>query len=87
MKLGERKVLIVEKQADLNTGELCCWKNQGRWMLYIPSCGAGNLTLHTVVENPDGTITVTPSILNKGHHNGEPTEVHGYITNGIWRDA
>lgn len=48
----------------------------------------GTLTLHTVRENEDGTISVLPgdgssnSILITGH-DGEIW--HGYIYNGVWR--
>lgn len=47
------------------------------------------LSKHEVVENGDGTITVTPSILVKGADpkNGNEVSWHGYLTNGIWRDS
>lgn len=67
------------------------WKGStdGRecWFLYIPGCGVGNLLNHSVVENKDGTITVSPSILVTGHKNGEATQVHGYLENGNWRNC
>lgn len=40
---------------------------------------AGSLIDHTIVEHEDGTITVTPSILDP-----RPGGYHGYLTNGVW---
>lgn len=40
----------------------------------------GNLEKHTVEEHPDGTITVTPSILIT-HHLGT---WHGHLRKGVW---
>lgn len=39
-----------------------------------------NLARHTITENQDGTITVSPSILVNGE-----SVWHGYLENGIWR--
>lgn len=36
-----------------------------------------------IIENPDKTITVTPSILIKGGPDMGPVW-HGYLTNGVW---
>lgn len=57
--------------------------DNGEWWAVPPKTGypMGRLTSHTVVENPDGTITVTPSILVEGH--GDRVW-HGYLTNGEW---
>ncbi len=54
----------------------------------LPVCGS--LKNHTVFENEDGTITVSPSILNST--NWGPDKIyheifHGYLENGIWRDC
>jgi hypothetical protein len=40
---------------------------------------------HLVVHNEDGTITILPSV-SYGKP-GEPYWFHGWLTNGIWRDA
>lgn len=69
---------------ELDSNAICYWKASDRWMLYFPRCGVGDLSLHTVTEHEDGTITVTPSILTKGHDNGKQTTVHGYLTKGVW---
>jgi hypothetical protein len=43
----------------------------------------GALSKHNIIENPDGSITVSPSILMEGHLGKK----HGFLENGIWRDA
>ena len=52
------------------------------WLCQTPNGHMGNLSAHHVVENPDGTITVTPSILVEDD-GGELW--HGYLTAGVWR--
>jgi hypothetical protein len=56
----------------------------------------GNLGLfHQVIEHEDGTITVQPSILQRGvvqQVNVKPgainsPEWHGFLERGVWRDA
>ena len=56
---------------------------QGRWMFASPKGLLANLERHTVDVNPDGSITVQPSILVS---NGTEQD-HGFIENGIWRDV
>jgi hypothetical protein len=70
--------------AILQPGEYGKWN--GDWYCVPPTTGFGPgwLKNHTVVENPDGTITVTPSILMTGV-NGKTW--HGYLTNGEWREC
>ena len=38
---------------------------------------------HIVVEHEDGTITVSPSILVRGHS----SQWHGYLERGVWREV
>jgi hypothetical protein len=79
------KAIRIFEQVELDDSRMCYWKDEnGLWWLYIPGCGAGVLSNHTVVENEDKTITVTPSILMAGHHG---TQRHGYLTNGEWREC
>jgi hypothetical protein len=59
----------------------------GEWLFYIPNCGVGRLTNHQVIEHEDGTITVSPSILFTGHHEGQKVQRHDYIERGIWREV
>jgi hypothetical protein len=40
----------------------------------------GNLSGHSVTEHDDGTITVSPSILDDGR-----SVWHGYLERGAWR--
>lgn len=72
---------------ELNEKQFCYWHTVDGWLLYIPLCGLGCLRNHTVVENEDGTISVTPSIKVTGHNQGKPIERHGYLTNGVWTDC
>lgn len=57
------------------------------WWLYLPQCGTGRLSKHSIIEHDDGTITVNPSIVMEGHDNGVKTAKHGFLEKGIWRDA
>lgn len=52
----------------------------------MPGIGVGNLKSRAVVENADGTITVTPSILCNFGVEGRPVW-HGYLTNGVWTEV
>ena len=61
-------------------GDYGLW--HGTWYALCPNGALANLGAHTVVENSDNTITVTPSILCTDWQKGE---YHGYITNGEWR--
>jgi len=45
----------------------------------------GSVGRHTVTEHADGTITVSPSILQRW---GDGEEIwHGYLERGIWRSC
>jgi hypothetical protein len=63
-----------------------------RWFARAPDqdVHVGDLSLHTVVEHEDGTITVSPSILTNPpgpyHHPGFKTW-HGYLERGEWREC
>lgn len=47
-----------------------------------------NLKKHTIVEHPDGTITVTPSILITYPIKGKPALTwHGFLTEGVWKEC
>ena len=79
----------IKDYTEIEKDTVCFWFDEERkwWCIYIPSCGIGNLSAHTVKENDDKTITVTPSILMTGHKDGLSTKVHGYLTNGIWKEC
>jgi hypothetical protein len=78
----------ISGDSELDETMICYWhpKDDG-WLVYFPKCGIGALQLHKVEEHDDGTISVTPSILTKGHDEGKETTVHGYLTHGVWRDC
>lgn len=57
------------------------------WYCVAPTelhCAPGSLMRHQVVEEADGTITVTPSILI---HFGDGAEYHGFLTHGNWHEV
>lgn len=52
------------------------------WWVMDPAGSIGRLTTHTVVEHEDGTITVSPSILDPSAGGW-----HGYLERGVWRSC
>jgi hypothetical protein len=75
----------IASMSDLDDEAICYWRDEyGGWWLYLPGCGTGRLSLHTVTEHKDGTISVTPSIKMVGHLD---KVYHGYLTAGVWNDA
>lgn len=57
--------------------------SDGHWQVLPPDTDLiGSLSKHDVVEHEDGTITVSPSILIRGHSG---REWHGWLERGIWR--
>jgi hypothetical protein len=46
-----------------------------------------NLTRHEVIEHPDGTITVSPSILITYQTPNKTITWHGYLEAGRWREC
>ena len=71
---------------DLEPGEY--GKVGGVWAVYPPPMGkyehpwAGPITKHTIEEHEDGTITVTPSILQRDTSGHEAW--HGFLKRGVW---
>ena len=76
----------IENMSQLDASQISYWKDENGWWVYLPGCGAGRISKHSVEEHDDGTITVSPSILMHGHRHGEPTTKHGYLEHGEWRD-
>jgi len=68
----------------LEPGEYGKWTD-GTWSACTPNGHGANLSAHAVVENEDGTITVTPSILVSNNKDGNLW--HGYLTQGVWREC
>jgi hypothetical protein len=52
------------------------------WYIRDPAGSVGQLRDHKVTEHDDGTITVSPSILNP-----RPGGWHGFLERGEWRSA
>ncbi len=60
------------------------WKGKdGNWYAMTPNGLHGGLASHAVKEHEDGTITVAPSILVRGHDG----TYHGYLERGVWREC
>lgn len=81
------KAFRIQSFQDIKADEICYYKENGYWYIYIPNCGVGNLKSHNVTENDNDTITVTPSILLKGMDHNKPVERHGWLTNGVWHEG
>ncbi len=58
------------------------WKEDNYWWVRAPNGLYGRLVSHKVIENENGTITVSPSILIT-HPPGQ--RYHGYLEKGKWR--
>lgn len=55
----------------------------GMWYARPPGVHMGSLANHDVTEHPDGTISVSPSILIDDGR----TQWHGYLIRGNWREC
>jgi hypothetical protein len=68
-------------------GEYCQTSHDGEkyYIACTPDGRLANLSKHTIVEHPDGTITVSPSILVTG--GGNDGSWHGYLDRGVWREC
>jgi hypothetical protein len=72
---------------ELQPGDYGRWAaDNGNWYAVPPGHPdlLANLTRHDVVEHPDGTITVSPSILVSA---GALGTWHGYLERGVWRQV
>jgi hypothetical protein len=84
----KEQALKINGINEVDDTRICYWKDEdGLWFIYLPSAGVGAMSKHEITENENGTITVRPSILLYGHKNGEPSQRHGYLTNGIWTEC
>lgn len=58
------------------------------WQVRPPTCHAGGIPQHEVIEHSDGTITVSPSIvLHDFDAEGNPKTWHGFLERGVWREV
>lgn len=55
------------------------WTGTRQLWFRDPIGNPGRVTKHEVSEHDDGTITVTPSILDD-----DPGGYHGHLTRGVW---
>jgi hypothetical protein len=64
-------------------------QSDGWWHGITPNGMLTSLKGHQVEEHADGTITVTPSILVRGHSASglEDVQWHGYLERGAWREV
>lgn len=71
---------------DLKEGEYC--RRGTKWWARPPGTEEGhvaNLSNHEVIESPDRSITVKPSIRLSTTKAGELVELyHGFLTDGVW---
>lgn len=81
MTTSGQRVYDWDGQSLLAPGEFAVF--EGKWYASSPNGLLANLSNHEVGENAGGTITVTPSILVRGHDR----EWHGYLTDGEWREC
>jgi hypothetical protein len=80
------KRIYPENNLVLNNGEYALYG--GIWYGKTPNGYLANLKAHKVLENEDGTITVSPSILVSTNLNGEKQiRWHGYLKKGVWKEC
>lgn len=80
---GRRKYPDADGTLRLAEGEYGKDPRDGVWYARPPGQHLGSLANHDVTEHEDGTISVSPSILIRGHDG----EWHGYIDRGVWRQV
>ena len=81
--MNGKRVDNLEGYHQLAEGEYT--KLDGIWYARPPGYeGVANLSRHTITENADGTITVSPSIMID---RGRIDEWHGFLEAGVWRLA
>ena len=66
---------------DLEPGDYCLHYGQV-WVKLPNGVGPSNLANWNPIEHEDGTITLSPSILDRGGSGW-----HGYLERGIWREV
>jgi hypothetical protein len=84
--IGRRVYPTECGQLWFRAGDYAFDERNGHWMAMCPVGHLGDLSQHEVVENADGTISVSPSILITGNDNGGVIW-HGFLENGVWREA
>lgn len=99
MKYGGKLVTLVPQPGGFQLLQPCQYGKwtDGTWYGCTPNGEGCNLAAHKVVEHPDGSITVTPSIevsILVGPPPKQPPDTrqkkvlwHGFLTHGVWSDA
>lgn len=89
---GRRVETIAEIYAeDAEPGVYCLARNEDTdpptVVLWFrdPAGHLGRVSKHAITEEPDGTVTVSPSILATTADHGH--DWHGYLERGVWREA
>lgn len=62
-------------------------RNGTDWYCTTPNGLFGDISKHEVIENEDGTVTVSPSILVTSGMNHEEPSWHGYLIRGVWKEC
>lgn len=55
---------------------------EGAWYICDPKGQVGGLYNHKIEEHGDGSISVSPSILDNS-----PGGYHGFLEHGVWREC
>lgn len=77
---GEYQKVLLDKAPYLNEGEVSRWE----WWFRAPNGTLGRAgKAHTIKENKNGTITVSPSLWFKP---GQHDEWHGFFFEDTWED-
>jgi hypothetical protein len=91
MMQGVRRDIVDSEWTTAEKGDYGKMALDSGWYWYgrVPSdtltnYGLCDLSKHTVTENEDGTITVSPSILT---WDGKGNEWHGFLERGVWREV
>ncbi len=88
MSMNKIQAKRLEIEAHLlNPGEYTpATTEDGKKFYYActPNGLLANLANHNIVENSNGTITVSPSILVK---QGDDSSWHGYLEDDVWREC
>lgn len=75
--------LLSEYSSHIVPGDY--WQDNGVWYGMTPNGLIANLANHTVIYNPNDTITVTPSIAVNNGEGG--VSWHGFLELGVWREC
>lgn len=83
-----RRVADETAPWELEDGEYCLYKD-APWVRLPNGIGPCNLKEWSPVWHEDGTLTLSPSILDRGGDpsNGIEPGWHGYLERGVWREV